>query len=205
MIRRLFGATPPPPDPVALRAQAQAQVRVELRLRTNHEMQAMLGRLAVPAPVRPEVAAAIKAAADKRDAAAEKAEKLLLDHLTPSQKRSYTERGYFLVKGKKLTYSIDKYANVRLTTKPGGSFCVYTSFEDVTALTYNDYIEREALPTADTAFALKLFIEANEAKFLSIANWSGVYGMYAAHLTIDGTPDKTPPPNPYLAFYGDER
>lgn len=100
-----------------------------------------------------------------------KAQKLLHDHLTPQQRKHLDERGYFLVKGRFMTYRVGASGRVQLDKPPkgfSGDFCVGPV---------------EPLPMGDRALTVKLWIEASEAAFLGIANPTWIPG---GHIDIAG-------------------
>lgn len=98
---------------------------------------------------------------DERQAAAEKAEKLLKEHLNEEEKARYERAGYFLVKSHKGNlYKVKK-----------GTHGNVIRLDPVT----NEELERlcvqpSGVPTADANLAQKLWIEHMEDEFRKIAN-----------------------------------
>lgn len=94
--------------------------------------------------------------------ATEKAQELLMRHLNAKQQKEYLASHTFPVKGANRTYSVGPAGVSILTGKyKGHSLCVGPA--------------DRSLPVADKMLALKLWIEANEAGFLAVANpmWNG--------------------------------
>lgn len=91
--------------------------------------------------------------------AGNKAEKLLIEHLTPAQAQSLAGRGYFDVQIGDKTYRIHRgtHGNVRLLDGAGREKTLYC-------------VQPGGVPTADAMLAQKLHLEANEQEFLRVAN-----------------------------------
>lgn len=106
--------------------------------------------------------------------AEEAAEELLFRHLDRDQRRSYSLRKGFEVKGAHNIYWVTKAGGVD-AIKPRGSFCVY--------------LRERILPSADRALAMKLYIEGDEEGFLREANFSDD-ATSLVKLRIDGTVDR---------------
>jgi hypothetical protein len=100
--------------------------------------------------------------AEKQAVANEKAKKLLVEHLSAEQQKTYEEKRYFDVDIEGRTYRIHhgSHGNVRLLgtgDKAGKEITKYC-------------IQPEGVPIGDVLLAQKLLLEANEKEFLRIAN-----------------------------------
>ncbi len=98
--------------------------------------------------------------------AAARAEGLLAEHLSSEQRLTLEHRGYFDVETNGRTYRIRRglgqcsLVGHPLTTEYF-NFCAYPPF----------------VPVADAMLTTKLWLEANERKYLEIAVWNGPGGM----------------------------
>lgn len=95
--------------------------------------------------------------------AAERAETILREHLTPAQRRSLDERGWFRVESEQGNlYRIERgmSGNVKAIDRRGRAtarFCIHPT---------------DGSPSPDVMLAQKLLLETDEAAFLRIANRS---------------------------------
>ena len=110
--------------------------------------------------IRAEQAAMAKAAAVEKAAADERAEKLLVDHLTPQQYEQLRACGYFEVNVKGRTYRIFRGWSMNVQLVDGGgkklrSYCA---------------VPKLHVPIADQMLAQKLMLEFEEHEFLRVAN-----------------------------------
>jgi hypothetical protein len=88
-----------------------------------------------------------------------RAEALLLEHLTPEQRESWTASGSFLVETNARVYELHRDTNTRRLAsvqdrRPLFSYCIHTP----------------GVPRADELLGFKLLLEANEGEFLRTAN-----------------------------------
>jgi hypothetical protein len=100
--------------------------------------------------------------AERQRMANEKAKKLLVEHLSPQQQKTYDEKRYFDVDIEGRTYRIHhgSHGNVRLLgtgEKTGKEVTKYC-------------IQPDGVPVGDVLLAQKLLLEADEKEFLRIAN-----------------------------------
>ncbi len=130
---------------------------------SNGQVRAMTEEETARARAAQEEATRRAAAEAERQAVAnEKATKLLVEHLSVEQQKTYEEKRYFDVDIEGRTYRIHhgSYGNVRLmgtgdkTGKEITKFC----------------IQPEGVPIGDVLLAQKLLLEADEKEFLRIAN-----------------------------------
>lgn len=99
----------------------------------------------------------------KRDAARARARELLLEHLTPAQRKTFEEKAWFVVEGgrSKKRYRIEARGvagNVSLLDKRGSVVATYCGHAD------------HSIPDYDQYLAQKLMLEANEDAYLALAN-----------------------------------
>lgn len=102
--------------------------------------------------------------------AQKRARKLLVDHLTIEQRKTYEERHYFDVGVGDKSYRIHHgtHGNVRLLTRiPDSARALVDPAEVVSFCAQPD-----GVPTEDAMLAQKLMLETDERKFLEIANWT---------------------------------
>lgn len=96
--------------------------------------------------------------------AKEKARKLLVEHLSAAQRKTYEEKAYFDVELDGKSYRIHQgtHGNVRLLTPRAGRI--------VEAVRY--CAQPDGVPAEDAMLAQKLMLETDEAAFLKVANAS---------------------------------
>ena len=97
---------------------------------------------------------------EEHKAAMERAERLLVEHLSPAQRAAYERDRFFEVVAAKSRYRIYHDGAVRRLGEDGREVATYCIHPD------------EAIPAGDLALAKKLLIEADEAAFRRIANES---------------------------------
>lgn len=106
-----------------------------------------------------EEAARLEAQMRERGKAEQRAEKLLIEHLTEEQQNTLAVFNYFDVKVGERIYRIRRgtHGNVRLVDEAGIERVSYC-------------IQPPGVPAADAMLAQKLHLEANEQEFLRVAN-----------------------------------
>lgn len=106
-----------------------------------------------------------RATREAKAAAAERAERLLVEHLAPEQLAAYQRDRFFEVVAAKGRYRIYHNGAVRRLGEDGREetgYCIHPA---------------EGLPNGDLALAKKLMLETDEAGFLRTANASAVGGV----------------------------
>ncbi len=106
----------------------------------------------------------------RRKAAADRAERLLLEYLTPEQRKTYRHYGWFVVRSQSgRRYMIwaknALYYNVGELNDNGQAvlhFCAHAS---------------ENVPMGDHLLVQKLMLEHHEAEFRRVANWGRGFGL----------------------------
>lgn len=137
----------------------QGNARIEVR---ETRAQAEARRL-VEEQVMREYRAAEELRRKTTEEADRRAKKLLIENISPAQRRSLTEKGYFDVPVKGKTYRIrwGSHGNVSLVHRAG-------TREEQEAVSY--CIQPPGVPAGDAMLAQKLMLETDEASFLRIAN-----------------------------------
>mgnify|MGYP001574847693 CR=1 FL=1 len=98
--------------------------------------------------------------AEEAKAATARAERLLIEHLSPAQRAAYEKDRFFEVVAAKSRYRIYRDGAVRRLGEDGREVASYCIHPD------------EAIPAGDLALAKKLLLEHDEAAFRRIANES---------------------------------
>lgn len=96
--------------------------------------------------------------AEESIAATQRAERLLIEHLSPAQRAAYEKDRFFEVVAAKSRYRVYHDGGVRRLDEDGRAVTSYCIHPD------------EAIPAGDLALAKKLLLETDEAAFLRIAN-----------------------------------
>lgn len=105
-----------------------------------------------------------------------RARALLVQHLTPEQRRTYEQHAYFDVDVNGKTYRVRQgtHGNVRLLERAKVSPAIFATVPAEPPLIekVSFCAQPSGVPAEDAMLAQKLMLESDERKFLEIANWT---------------------------------
>lgn len=105
-----------------------------------------------------------------------RARRLLVQHLTPEQRRTYEAHAYFDVDINGKTYRIRQgtHGNVRLLERAKACPPIFATIpaEQPLVEKVSFCAQPNGVPAEDAMLAQKLMLETDERKFLEIANWT---------------------------------